>query len=247
MPRATPSDPEAPRPRRSRRPSEHVAEQLLDAAAAEFAAHGFAGASTRRIAERAGAHQPQINYHFRSKEHLWQATVDHLFAQLPITPPTAGTPPATVSPPATRAEPGPVRHAPNEPDPDHLVPFGSDELAERFAGTVHDFIRFSAEHPELNRIINLEATAPSDRLDWLITTHLQPLFTLVDTIWTALRAAGRGADLSTGAVWELVTSYGALHFANQPMLVQLGIHDGDPATEADAHAARLVALLLPEI
>ena len=34
----------------------------------EFAAHGFEGASTRAIAAAAGTHQPQINYHFESKD-----------------------------------------------------------------------------------------------------------------------------------------------------------------------------------
>ena len=57
-------------------------EALLDAALHEFAAHGFDGASTRAIATRAGVHQPQINYHFDSKEALWRAAVDHLFARL---------------------------------------------------------------------------------------------------------------------------------------------------------------------
>ncbi|MEZ5183796.1 MAG: TetR/AcrR family transcriptional regulator [Acidimicrobiales bacterium] len=68
--------------RRRRRSSQAVVDQLLDAALVEFAAHGYAGASTRAIAERAGAHQPQINYHFTSKEALWQAAVDRLFAEL---------------------------------------------------------------------------------------------------------------------------------------------------------------------
>ena len=48
----------------------------------EFGAKGFDGASTRAIARRIGAHQPQINYHFASKEALWTAAVDHLFAEL---------------------------------------------------------------------------------------------------------------------------------------------------------------------
>ena len=76
---------------RSRRPAADLAAALLDAAAVEFAAHGFEGASTRRIAERAGAHQPQINYHFASKEQLWRATVDHLFALL-VVPDVAAAP-----------------------------------------------------------------------------------------------------------------------------------------------------------
>ena len=50
-----------------------VRQSLIEAATVEFARNGFAGASTRAIAIRAGAHQPQINYHFSSKEALWRA------------------------------------------------------------------------------------------------------------------------------------------------------------------------------
>jgi len=62
--------------------SETTRAALVEAAIAEFAAHGFDGASTRSIAARAGVHQPQINYHFESKADLWGAALDHLFAEL---------------------------------------------------------------------------------------------------------------------------------------------------------------------
>lgn len=68
-------------PRRQAR-SDATRAALLEAALAEFSAHGFEGASTRSIAERAGVHQPQINYHFASKDELWRAAVDHLFDRL---------------------------------------------------------------------------------------------------------------------------------------------------------------------
>jgi TetR/AcrR family transcriptional regulator len=57
-------------------------ERLLDAALIEFSRRGFEGASTRTIAKLAQCHQPQINYHFASKEALWEATVSGLFAEL---------------------------------------------------------------------------------------------------------------------------------------------------------------------
>jgi len=78
--------------RRPRRGSEGLRKRLLDSALAEFAEHGFAGASTRSIAARADAHQPQINYHFDSKLTLWRATVDRLMAELDeqlVSPPGA--------------------------------------------------------------------------------------------------------------------------------------------------------------
>lgn len=67
-------------PRQAR--AQRTRERILDAALAVFGDHGFDGASTRAIAERAGVHQPQINQHFGGKEELWRAAVDHLFAHL---------------------------------------------------------------------------------------------------------------------------------------------------------------------
>lgn len=72
----------SPRVARSRRDRADVRHLLLQSAIAEFAAKGFDGASTRAIAERVDAHQPQINYHFESKEALWRAAIDHLFGLL---------------------------------------------------------------------------------------------------------------------------------------------------------------------
>ncbi|NJD11448.1 MAG: TetR/AcrR family transcriptional regulator [Gemmatimonadetes bacterium] len=49
---------------------------LLDAARAEFAAHGYAGASVRAITSAAGANLGAITYHFGSKQALYEAVLD---------------------------------------------------------------------------------------------------------------------------------------------------------------------------
>src|ERR1700675_235292 len=67
---------------RLRRTRTDIREALLESALVEFGAKGFDGASTRAIASRVEAHQPQINYHFESKAALWRASVDHLFGLL---------------------------------------------------------------------------------------------------------------------------------------------------------------------
>src|SRR5712672_2377748 len=61
----------APAKVRHRRPRADIREELLKSALVEFGAKGFDGASTRAIAARIQAHQPQINYHFESKAALW--------------------------------------------------------------------------------------------------------------------------------------------------------------------------------
>jgi AcrR family transcriptional regulator len=55
-------------------------DRLLAAAAAEFAARGFAGASVDRIARVAGVNKAMIYYHFKSKAALYRAILRDMFA-----------------------------------------------------------------------------------------------------------------------------------------------------------------------
>jgi TetR/AcrR family transcriptional regulator len=52
---------------------------LLHAAAAEFAARGFAGAGVDRIARRAGVNKAMIYYHFKGKADLYHEIVRDMF------------------------------------------------------------------------------------------------------------------------------------------------------------------------
>lgn len=69
----------SPKPRAARRKTQPRGQarqhSIIEAAIAEFSACGFAGASTRRIADQAGVPQPMIGYYFGSKQGLWLAVV----------------------------------------------------------------------------------------------------------------------------------------------------------------------------
>ena len=56
--------------------------RILEAATAEFAAHGLAGARVDRLAERAGANKERIYAYFGNKEGLFDATVEANIDQL---------------------------------------------------------------------------------------------------------------------------------------------------------------------
>lgn len=56
--------------------------KIVTAAVVVFSKLGFYRASTRDIAARAGTNQGLITYHFRSKELLWRAAVERIFAGL---------------------------------------------------------------------------------------------------------------------------------------------------------------------
>lgn len=203
---------EGPRRRQARSTATRTA--LLDAALVEFAAYGFEGASTRSIAAAAGTHQPQINYHFESKDELWRAAVGHLFAQLDAA----------------------VRHQLRS------SPSATDARA-RFARGVRAFVRAAAELPELNRIMVQEATIDSDRLRWIVDQHTRPRFESLTADWKALREAGEVPDIDEVVLYYSLVGAASLPYVNAPEARLLG-HETQSSAFIDAHADALVALFV---
>jgi AcrR family transcriptional regulator len=63
------------------RPARVSPARILAAAAAEFAARGYAGATVDRIARRARVNKAMLYYHFRSKEGLYRTLLRDLFTR----------------------------------------------------------------------------------------------------------------------------------------------------------------------
>lgn len=126
-------------PRDSQRQATRAA--VLEAAIALFAARGFDGTALPAIAARSGIAVPLIVYHFKSKELLWRAAVDEIYARVDRHLADAG--------PAIAAATGPAR----------------------YRAHVRAHLTALAAHPEYMRILFLEGMAPSPRLEWLVETH----------------------------------------------------------------------------
>jgi TetR/AcrR family transcriptional regulator len=204
---------------RLRRTRTDIREALLESALVEFGAKGFDGASTRAIAARVEAHQPQINYHFESKTALWTAAVDHLFGLL------------------GEAFRGVFPAKPSE--------IGVPVLAAAFADGIHRFVRFVAEHPELNQIMVHEGTAASDRLTWMTETHVKPFFNGIRPSWQALRDAGVAAPIDNEILYYVLIGAASLPYVNAPEVRLLTGRDPKSPSWIDAHADGLVSILLP--
>jgi TetR/AcrR family transcriptional regulator len=71
----------SPSPDERQRDAQRTREALLDAARAEFAAKGLAGARVSEIAARAGVNKQLISYYFGGKEGLYQAIIDRWHEQ----------------------------------------------------------------------------------------------------------------------------------------------------------------------
>lgn len=208
------ADRAAPAPGRQRRNrgSEVVRDRLVNAALAEFAAHGFEGASTRRIAEAADAHQSQIKYHFDSKDELWRRCLELLLAELDA---------------AIAAQPG----------------ADSDEPRAAMEAGIRGLVRFAATWPELSRIMMHEATSPSDRLTWLVETHVADRRRVLDAGWARLVEAGTAAPVDVDLLYHTVIGAASLLYANAPEAELMGVEPTDPDV-VERHADALVALFL---
>jgi AcrR family transcriptional regulator len=73
-----------------RRDADATRQRLLEAATAEFAAYGIAGARVDRIAEAAGSNKAQIYHYYGSKDELFDAVFDAMcvetLREVPIDP-----------------------------------------------------------------------------------------------------------------------------------------------------------------
>jgi TetR/AcrR family transcriptional regulator len=135
-------------------------QKLLDAAIEAFSEGGFRGTSTRDIADRAGVHHPLITYHFKNKDQLWRSAADRIFREFNIS-----LVKAMAEIPETRPR----------------------ARAETFIRT---YVRYAHNQPALHKFILQESSHPSARLDWLVETHLKPLFDIVVKSLSELQELG---------------------------------------------------------
>jgi TetR/AcrR family transcriptional regulator len=187
---------------------------ILDAALDLFSERSFDGASTRGIAELAGVTQPLLNYHFAGKEELWRAAVDDLFERLRT---------------SMQIRLSGLR--------------GVDEVTIAKLMVRH-FVEFSAANPQLHRIIMQESKRAGARLDWMVETHVRPLYEYAVAMFERLAARGELAPVAPAHLYYLLTGAGATVFVMAPECQRLtGVDPFAPEFVA-AHADLVVDLLI---
>src|ERR1700745_252069 len=77
------------------RPAKVSPDRILPAAAAEFAARGYAGARVDRIARRARVNKAMLYYHFGSKQRLYRTLLADTFTALALAIAAVAASPAT--------------------------------------------------------------------------------------------------------------------------------------------------------
>jgi TetR/AcrR family transcriptional regulator len=138
----------APRTRQASPPKADTRARIIAAARESFSTMGFEGASLRGVAKDAGVPHQLATYYFKTKEELWMAVMDEL-----------------------------------------AIGF-LDQLGARIRGlegvdaatklrlVVRDFVKYSAENPQLHRLMTMEGRRESERLVWLIRRHVSRFFAI---------------------------------------------------------------------
>ncbi|MGL4611143.1 MAG: TetR/AcrR family transcriptional regulator [Trueperaceae bacterium] len=207
--------------RRSGETAERTKEDIIKAALGEFAERGFGASSLRDIAKRAGTTHGLIRHHFGSKDNVFKAGVDYAIgiygsAQLPILYNLSHT------------------------DFDN-----AETLIEAHKKLLRAFARISAQHPEIMRILMLEAASSSERLPY-IYEQIAVLDKQYQTFFARLTEFGVLKQFDHGScflflILNLGFVFGLTHFSSQ----YVGGHILDEA-QVEEQADRIIATLYPE-
>jgi len=188
---------------------EETRDRIIEAAADCFSGLGFRGASTREIARRAGTNQGLITYHFKSKDELWRAAADRIFQQL-RTSLRASAAAAT-----------------------------SEDPKEQNRELIREFVRFSAAHPELFRMMVEEGKSDDPRMHWLVDTHLRHLY-------EGIPEFSAGPDGTLGPhLYYMLAGAASVIFAVAPECRRLTGLDPTSDDAVETHANLVAHLMVP--
>ena len=190
-------------------------QKLLDAAIEAFSEKGFKGTSTRDIAERAGVHHPLITYHFKNKDKLWRAAADKVFRDF--------------------------RRSLAASLEDHQ----DEDPKERMASMIRAYLQYAKSQPALHKVMVQEASYPNARLDWLIETHLKPLFDTTFVLLEELQKIGVAPAGNSKLLFNMIRlcSGGLLALGNE-LKGSSGIDINEEGT-LDEIAEMIVKVFLP--
>ena len=189
-------------------------DKIVAASLDAVAERGFDGARTRDIAERAGVNQGLITYHFASKDALWKAAADRIFALL------------------------------GEEFRTRLHALQDVEPVARLRAVVRHFVRFSATHPELHRFMIQEGRSDGPRLQWLVDRHVRPLYQASRQLIEAAQGEGALLQTDPLHLHYILVGAATHPFVMAAEVRRLTGKDPMRNDRIEAHADAVVALLL---
>lgn len=136
-------------PQKAKRRGDDVRERVLKAALECFGVFGFEGTSTRAVAHRAEVTHTLVLYHFQSKEQLWIATMEDALTRYL----------------------GDIKQT--------LERSGEQSARAALSAFIEQFVRMSAQQPQIHRILTMESNQNTPRLEWVIEHYIRDHFNMI--------------------------------------------------------------------
>lgn len=152
--------------------------RVLEAALECFGAFGYEGTSTRAVAERAGVTHTLVLYHFGSKEQLWLSMMEDALANYS----------ATIS--------------------ENLKDNAERPASDALRTFIEQFVRLSAAHPQIHRIMTMEGNQETERLQWVIDHYLRDHFTVVRDLIKRGQAEGSVRECDAARLYYYIIGGG---------------------------------------
>lgn len=181
-----------------------VKDRLINAAGKIFAEHGYKSSTIRMICQKAGAHVGAVNYHFRDKQGLFAAVLEHAHAWS-------------------------VRKYP----PDLGLQEGASP-EEKLRAFIRSFLlRILGDGvPDWHgRLITREVAEPSNALDRMVRNSILPLYAYLAEIIDELLEDGNGHENNQQAIFLCAMSILGQclnHFTGRSVVLWIKPDDFDP-------------------
>jgi TetR/AcrR family transcriptional regulator len=150
----------APQTRRASPSKVDTRARIIAAAREAFSTMGFEGASLRGVAKDAGVPHQLATYYFKTNEELWMAVMDELAIGF-----------------FTRLG-------------DRIRGLEGVDATTKLRLVVREFVKYSAEYPQLHRLMTMEGRRESERLIWLIRRHVSQHFAISTKLIREAQALG---------------------------------------------------------
>jgi hypothetical protein len=124
-----------------------------------------------------------------------------------------------------------------------IVGFASSDPKEIAREAIRQYLRFAAEHPDLFRFMVDESKHADERMQWLVDTHLRPLYDGFQRFGESLRPVLDPASLPHA--YYVLAGASSLIFAAAPECRRLTGLDPETTDAFETHAEVMARLLVP--
>jgi TetR/AcrR family transcriptional regulator len=189
--------------------------RIIDAASEAFMSKGYAGVSTHEISADAGVTQGLIAYHFKSKDGLWQAAMDQVF--------------------------GNFRNSLIE----RIRQLHSTDERTLVAEVIRHVVRLALRYPSIIRFMVESGPHADDHLTWLLTRHIQPIYSAVTHIFEVAKGHGVLRPLPVANAYYVLLTSGSIFSLEAEVRVIAGQNVRSDSF-ADAHVQCMLTMLMTD-